>query len=122
VSLTHPAVAAAGGEDEHAGDASAWAEMVEQEAAGDLHGGEAEEEGTGKRAQGFRPDGEVAHQIEADGNVGGTEEMAGHIGCGQRGDDDQAPAVGEGAPLGRLHRWGMFRFLLKIARPSVLGG
>ena len=48
--------AADGGEDEHAGHGAARAEMVEQEAAGDLHGGEAEEEGAGQRAQSFRPD------------------------------------------------------------------
>lgn len=81
--------------------------MVEEEAAGDLHGGEAEEEGARQRAQGFRPDGQVAHQVEADGDVGGAEEMAGDIGSGQCRDDDQAPAVGEGAPLGGPHRWGV---------------
>jgi hypothetical protein len=33
----------------------ARAETVEEEAARNLHGGEAEEEGARKRAQGFRP-------------------------------------------------------------------
>jgi hypothetical protein len=74
--------------------------------------------GACKRAQGFRPDGEVAHQVQADGDVGGAEEMAGDIGSGQCRDDDQAPAVGEGAPLGGPHRWGMSRFLLKIAQQA----
>jgi hypothetical protein len=74
-----------------------------KKAAGNLHRGEAEEERTGQRAQRFRPDSEVAHQIEADGDVGGAEKMAGDIGGGHGRDDDQAPAVGQ-RPLGGLHR------------------
>ena len=49
--------AADGGEDQHADHGAARAEAVEEEAAGDLHGGEAEEERACQRAQGFRPDG-----------------------------------------------------------------
>ena len=47
---------------------------------------------------------QIAHQVEADGDVGGAEKMAGDIGDGQCRDDDQPPAVGEGLPLGGLHR------------------
>ena len=91
------------GEDQHADHGMARPETIEEEAAGDLHRGKAEEERAGQRAQRFRPDGQVAHQIEADGDVGGAEKMAGDIGGGQGRDDDQAPAVGE-RPLGGLHR------------------
>src|SRR5204863_7337165 len=98
--------AAEGGEDEHADYGTAWAVTVEEEAAGDLHGGEAEEEGACKSTQGFRPDGQVAHQVQADGDVGGAKKMAGDVGSGQRSDDDQAPAVGKRAPLSGPHRWG----------------
>ena len=98
--------AADGGEDEHADHGAAWAVTVEQEATGDLHGGEAEEEGASKPTQGFRPDGQVAHQVQADGDVGGAEKMAGDVSSCQCHDDDQAPAVGERAPLGGPHRWG----------------
>jgi hypothetical protein len=42
--------------------------------------------------------------------------MAGDIGSGQCRDDDQAPAVGEGAPLVDRIDGGMSRFLLKIAQ------
>ena len=44
--------------------------------------------------------------------------MAGDIGCGQCRDDDQAPAVGERAPLGGWHRWGVVPFLVA---PSLCG-
>jgi hypothetical protein len=47
--------AADGGKDELANHGTAWAEMVDEEAVGDLHSGEAEEEGACKRVQGFRP-------------------------------------------------------------------
>jgi hypothetical protein len=95
--------AAEAGYDQHADHGMARPETIEEEAAGNLHRGEAEEERTGQRAQRFRPDSEVAHQIEADGDVGGAEKMAGDIGGGHGRDDDQAPAVGQ-RPLGGLHR------------------
>ena len=91
------------GEHQHADHGMARPETIEEEAAGDLHRGKAEEERAGQRAQRFRPDGEVAHQVEADGDVGGAEKMAGDIGGGHGRDDDQAPAVGQ-RPLGGLHR------------------
>ena len=112
--------AADGGEDEHADHGAAWAVTVEQEAAGDLHGGEAEEEGACKPTQGFRPDGQVAHQVQADGDVGGAEKMAGDVGSGQCRDDDQAPAVGERAPLGGLHRWGDVPLIVENCSAGVL--
>jgi len=105
--------AARRGEDEHADQAATRAETVEQEAAGNLSGGEAEEEGACQRTQRFRPDGEVAHQVEADRDVGGAEEMAGDIGDGQCRDDDQASAVGGGMPLGGPHRWGNVPLLVE---------
>ena len=114
--------AADGGEDEHADHGTARAVTVEEEAAGDLHGGEAEEEGARKPAQGFRPDGQVAHQVQADGDVGGAEEMAGDVGSGQCRDDDQAPAVGERAPLGGLHRWGDVPLIVENCSAGVLSG
>ena len=112
--------AADGGEDEHADHGTAWAVTVEEEAAGDLHGGEAEEEGACKPAQGFRPDRQVAHQVQADGDVGGAEKMAGDVGSGQCRDDDQAPAVGERAPLGGLHRWGDVPLIVENCAAGVL--
>ena len=114
--------AADGGEDEHADHGTARAVAVEEEAAGDLHGGEAEEEGARKPAQRFRPDGQIAHQVQADRDVGGAEEMAGDIGSGQRRDDDQAPAVGERAPLGGLHRRGDVLLLLKNCSAGDFSG
>ena len=108
--------AAEAGDDEHADHGIARPETIEEEAAGNLHRGEAEEERAGQRAQGFRPDRQVAHQIEADGDVGGAEKMAGDIGGGQCRDDDQAPAVGQ-RPLGGLHRLkGRFRFVFLLPR------
>jgi len=62
----------------------------------------------------FRPDRKIAHQVEPDGDVGGAEEMAGDIGGGQCRDDDQAPAVGERAPRGGRHRWGVVPLLVEI--------
>jgi hypothetical protein len=73
-------------------------------------------------AQRFRPDREVAHQVEADGDVGGAEKMAGDVGCGQCPDDDQTPAVGDRAPLGRLHRWGDIPLLVEWTRQVFLAG
>jgi pimeloyl-ACP methyl ester carboxylesterase len=113
--------AADGGKDQHAGHGATWAEVVEQKAAGNLRGGEAEEEGACKRAQGFGPDGQIAHQVQADGDVGGAEEMAGDIGSGQCRDDDQAPAVGEGALLGRPHRWEDVPLLVENCPAGFLG-
>ena len=101
------------GEDEHAGDREPRAKMVEQEAARDLHGGEAEEERPRQRSQRFGTDREVAHQVEADGDVGSAEKMAGDIGGSQCRDDDQAPAVGEGAPHGGLYRQGYVPLLVE---------
>jgi hypothetical protein len=43
-------------------------------------------------------------KLEADWRLFEAEEMAGDIGSGQCRDDDQAPAVEEGAPLGGPHR------------------
>jgi len=42
--------------------------------------------------------------------------MTGDIGSGQRRDDDQAPAVGEGAP----HRWGDVPLLVENFSEGVL--
>ena len=112
--------AADGGEHQHAGYGAARAEMVEEEAARNLHRGEAEEERAGQRAQRFRPDREVAHQIEADGDVGGAEKMAGDIGGGQCRDDDQAPAVGERAPLSGPHRSDNVPLLVEKGPAGVL--
>jgi hypothetical protein len=95
--------AADGGHDEHTDHGVARPETVEEKAAGDLHRRKAEEERAGERAQRLRPDREIAHQIEADGDVGGAEKMAGDIGGGQCRNDNQAPAVGQ-RPLGGLHR------------------
>ena len=79
-------------EQQHAGDRAARAEAVEEEAAGDLHRREAEEEGAGQRAQRFRPDVQVAHQVEPDRDIGRPEEVAGDVGGRQGGDDHQALA------------------------------
>jgi hypothetical protein len=105
-----------GGEDEHADHGTPWAETVKEEAAGDLRGGEAEEKRAGKPTQGFRPDCQLAHQVQADGDVGGAEEMAGNVGSRQCCYNDQAPTVGEGAPLGGPHGWGGSPLMLKATR------
>ena len=83
--------AAESGKHQHGDNGAARAEAIEEEAAGNLHGRETEEERAGQRAQGTGADRQVAHQVEADRDVGGSEEMAGHIGRRQGRDDDQAP-------------------------------
>ncbi len=112
--------AADGGEHQHADDRVARPEAVEEEAAGDLHRGKAEEERAGQRTQRLRPDGEVAHQVEADGDVGGAEKMTGDIGGSHGRDDDQAPAVGE-RPLGGLHEIKAFPVSFIVSAASLCG-
>ena len=64
---------------QHPRHRAARAVAVEEKAAGDLHRREAEEEGAGERAQCFRPDRQVAHQVEANRDVGRPKKMAGDM-------------------------------------------
>ena len=88
------------------------------------HSREAEEKRTRQAAERFRPDAEITHEVEADGDVRRTEKMAGDIGGRQRHHDDQAPAMGKGWSLARAHGRVLAAYswmLQAIPRPTVSG-